>query len=139
MTALSNIPPQAVLPLEAYDQAELERAADRAGQTLAQIDCSKDRSPRDVMKSIAGALKFPPHFGANLDALYDCLTDLKPDAGPDAVAPGFVVIMRDLPVTEQFDAEQRDRLLDVFRDAADHYYDENLAFRVFYSLARSPS
>lgn len=29
-----------------------------------------------VMESIAGALEFPDYFGHNLDALYDCLTDL---------------------------------------------------------------
>lgn len=29
-----------------------------------------------VMDSIASALSFPDYFGHNLDALYDCLTDL---------------------------------------------------------------
>ncbi|MEU7003428.1 barstar family protein [Nonomuraea sp. NPDC046570] len=31
---------------------------------------------RQVMAAIASALKFPDYFGYNLDALYDCLTDL---------------------------------------------------------------
>jgi RNAse (barnase) inhibitor barstar len=29
-----------------------------------------------VMDAISAALSFPNHFGRNLDALYDCLTDL---------------------------------------------------------------
>jgi RNAse (barnase) inhibitor barstar len=29
-----------------------------------------------VMAAIASALEFPSYFGHNLDALYDCLTDL---------------------------------------------------------------
>ena len=34
-----------------------------------------------MLKKIAAALEFPPHFGANLDALYDCLTELKLQKG----------------------------------------------------------
>ncbi|HEY4373467.1 MAG TPA: barstar family protein [Burkholderiales bacterium] len=34
------------------------------------------RSKDSMLKKIATALEFPPHFGGNLDALYDCLTEL---------------------------------------------------------------
>ncbi len=34
------------------------------------------RSRDSMLKAIARTLEFPPHFGMNLDALYDCLTDL---------------------------------------------------------------
>ncbi|MBL8383085.1 MAG: barstar family protein [Burkholderiales bacterium] len=34
-----------------------------------------------LLKAIAAAMDFPPHFGVNLDALYDCLTDLPLRAG----------------------------------------------------------
>jgi len=40
------------------------------------IDFDKLRSKESMLKKAAGALEFPAHFGANLDALYDCLTDL---------------------------------------------------------------
>ncbi|MFI6481509.1 barstar family protein [Nonomuraea sp. NPDC050663] len=33
-------------------------------------------SPADVIAKIARELSFPDYFGGNLDALYDCLTDL---------------------------------------------------------------
>ncbi len=44
MSAFSNIPPQAVLPLGAYDKSELERAALRADQILEQraLPASRD-------------------------------------------------------------------------------------------------
>jgi hypothetical protein len=34
------------------------------------------RSKQDAIAAIADALSFPDWFGHNLDALYDCLTDL---------------------------------------------------------------
>ena len=54
----------------------------------------------------------------------------------DADEPGFVVFLENLPETAAFDRNARDRLLDVFRDAADYFFDRQTAFRVFYSVNR---
>ena len=132
MSALSNIPPQAVLPLGAYDQDELRRAAARADQKTLEADFSGASDKDAIMRTLARAFALPAHFGHNLDALYDSLTDLTP---PEADNPGFVVILRALPDTPQFGREERDALLDVFRDAADFFFDRKTAFRVFYSVA----
>ena len=40
------------------------------------IDCSRIASPADLHRLFAEALAFPAHYGNNLDALHDCLTDL---------------------------------------------------------------
>lgn len=133
MGALSNIPPHAVLPLGAYDGDSLKRAAERADQRLLSVDLAAAVDKEAVMVAIADAFGFPAHFGRNLDALYDCITDLKPL--PEADMPGFLVILRNLPDSEAFGREQRNALLDVFRDAADFFYDQETAFRVFYSVA----
>jgi len=74
---------------------------------------------------------FPKHFGKNLDALHDCLTDVVHGGGPQ---PGFVVVLEQLPATQRFDKEARETLLDVFRDAADFWAERGIAFRVFYSF-----
>lgn len=134
MSAFSNIPPQAVLPLGAYDLDELRKAAGRADQRLLQADLGATTTKAEVLAAIARAFALPKHFGGNLDALYDCVTDLKPL--PDAEHPGFVVILKDVPECSGFPADDRDGLLDVFRDAADFYFDRDTAFRVFYSVAR---
>lgn len=133
MGALSNIPPHAVLPLGAYDRESLKRAAERADQRLLVADLSGAGDRDSVMAAIAEAFALPAHFGRNLDALYDCVTDLEPLA--EAEQPGFLVILQDIPDTEAFDRERRNALLDVFRDAADFFYDRDIAFRVFYSVA----
>jgi RNAse (barnase) inhibitor barstar len=133
MGALSNIPPHAVLPLGAYDGESMKRAAVRADQSLLVVDFAGAADREGVMSAIAEAFSLPEHFGRNLDALYDCVTDLEPL--PDADPPGFLVILQNLPDTEAFGSEQRKALLDVFRDAADFFYDRDTAFRVFYSVA----
>jgi RNAse (barnase) inhibitor barstar len=40
------------------------------------IDFKGLRSKDSMLKKVATELAFPAHFGRNLDALYDCLTDL---------------------------------------------------------------
>ncbi len=44
-------------------------------QTI-RIDFTGARSRDAMLQVVAKALKFPRHFGMNLDALHDCLTDL---------------------------------------------------------------
>jgi RNAse (barnase) inhibitor barstar len=134
VTAFSNIPPQAVLPLGAYDKLVLERAAERADQVLLKSDCSAAADKAAVLKRIGIDLRLPAHFGHNLDALYDCLTDLKPNG--DADHPGFVVLLENLPSGSSFSKTDCGALLDVFRDAADYFYDQETAFRVFYSVRK---
>jgi hypothetical protein len=48
-----------------------------------------------------------------------------------------VVVLENLPSTAAFGSKERDALLDVFREAADYFYDRDCAFRVFYSVARA--
>ena len=134
MSAFSNIPPQAVLPLGAYDKGQLQRAAARADQTLLQSDCEGADDQSTVLTRIGEDLRLPSGQGRNFDTLYDCLTDLRPNK--DAERPGFVVILENLPDTSGFDSGDRSRLLDVFREAADFFYEEKTAFRVFYSVRK---
>lgn len=134
MTALSNLPAQAVLPLGAYRLDELERQARRADQRWLRADCAPARDKAGVMASLGRGFGLPAHFGANLDALYDCVTDLEPE--PGASRPGLVLVVENLPDGPSFDVGQREALLDVFRDAADHFFDRGTAFRVFYSVNR---
>lgn len=132
MSAFSNTPPQAVLPLGAYDLDELRKAATRADQRVLYADLGKAHSKDEVLDTIAREFHLPKHFGRNLDALYDCVTDMKPL--PEAEQPGFVVILQNVPDCKGFASDDRDGLLDVFRDAADFYFDRDTAFRVFYSV-----
>ena len=48
-----------------------------------------------------------------------------------------MLLIENLPDATQLSADDRSTLLDVFRDAADFFYDHETAFRVFYSVRKS--
>lgn len=43
---------------------------------LTEIECEDINSKIDFMKAMEKAFKFPPYFGENWDALWDCITDM---------------------------------------------------------------
>jgi len=131
MSLISNLPAQAVLPLKAYDLDALLKDAVRADQTVLRADFDGVADKAGVMDRLASGFVLPEYFGRNLDALADCLSELEPE---EADRPGFVVILRHLPEGSGFSRDQREALLDVFRDTADAFFDRGIAFRVFYSV-----
>ena len=107
------------------------QAAEGVGQHFLYANLSSAQTKQDVLDRIAESFLFPAHFGKNLDALYDCMTDLVNKAGAQ---PGFVVVLEQLPDNPRFDREAREQLLDVFRDAADYWGERRIPFRCFYSF-----
>jgi RNAse (barnase) inhibitor barstar len=126
--SLDALPAQTLRRLGPQSVDELRRWAEQAGQRFALAECSDCVDKKAVLKAIGRALEFPDWYGANLDALYDCLTDL-----PERGDQGWVLVLERLPVGPRFDGEQRDALLDVFRDAGEVFADRGVPLRVFYS------
>jgi RNAse (barnase) inhibitor barstar len=91
------------------DPVVLEVAGE-AGLEVIAVSLAAVRDKDGLMKTLAEALGFPDWFGANWDALEDCLSDLS-----WREAPGWVLVFRDS------DALPRDDLgvlLEVLRSAA---------------------
>ena len=128
---LQTVRPNIVQAIRAYRVEDLMEAAQGAGQHFLYANLTAAQSKQDVLEGIAQAFMFPAHFGKNLDALYDCMTDLVQKAGSQ---PGFVVVLEQLPDNPRFDREAREQLLDVFRDAADYWAERKVPFRCFYSF-----
>jgi len=128
---LQTIRPNIVQAIRAYRVEDLMQAAAGVQQHFLYANLSNAQTKQDVLEGIANAFTFPTHFGKNLDALYDCMTDLVHKAGQQ---PGFVVVLEQLPDNPRFDREAREQLLDVFRDAADYWADRRIPFRCFYSF-----
>jgi RNAse (barnase) inhibitor barstar len=128
---LQTVRPNIVQAIRAYRVEDLMQSAESSGQHFLYAHLAGAQSKQEVLEQIAAAFQFPPHFGKNLDALYDCMTDLVHKAGAQ---PGFVVVLDQLPDNPRFDREAREQLLDVFRDAADFWADRRIPFRCFYSF-----
>ena len=133
MSALSNVPRHAVLPLSAYDLEDLRKGAARLDQRWLQADCAGSSDRAQVLAAIAEGFGLADGLGGSHENLYKALTGLRPDSSADQ--PGFVIVLRQLPGNGAFDQDERQALLDVFREAADYFYDRDTAFRVFYSVA----
>ncbi len=128
---LQSVRPNIVQAIRAYRVDDLLRAAQDAGQHFLYANLNDAQSKQDVLETIATSFLFPAHYGKNLDALYDCMTDLVHKAGSQ---PGFVVVLEQIPDNAKFDREAREQLLDVFRDAADYWGERKIPFRCFYSF-----
>jgi RNAse (barnase) inhibitor barstar len=128
---LQTVRPNIVQSIRAYRVEDLMQAAQAVDQHFLYANLSAAQSKQEVLEAIAEAFMFPAHFGKNLDALYDCMTDLVHKAGSQ---PGFVVVLEQLPDNPRFDREAREQLLDVFRDAADFWAERKVPFRCFYSF-----
>jgi RNAse (barnase) inhibitor barstar len=128
---LQTVRPNIVQSIRAFRVEDLMEAALGADQHFLYANLTAAQSKQDVLENIAQAFMFPAHFGKNLDALYDCMTDLVSKAGSQ---PGFVVVLEQLPDNPRFDREAREQLLDVFRDAADFWAERRIPFRCFYSF-----
>jgi hypothetical protein len=124
--SLADLPSNAVRPLASLSVETLRTWAHAAQNHFVHVLLQGKRDRRLMLVEIGRALELPAWFGANLDALYDSLTDL-PDRN---AAPGFVIVLDGLQQGAQTDDTAA--LLDVFRDAADDFAGRGLAFRVFY-------
>ena len=129
---LQTVRPNIVQAIRAYRVEDLMSAAEGASQHFLYANLTDAQSKQDVLDKIAESFLFPSHFGKNLDALFDCMTDLVNRAGSQ---PGFVVVLEQLPDHAKFDREAREQLLDVFRDTADFWAERRIQFRCFYSFA----
>ena len=78
-----------------------------------RIDFTGLRSKEAMLGMVAKTLKFPRHFGMNLDALHDCLTDL---SFKGAVEGGHSITLVKLARTPGGEA-----VYAVFRAAARHW------------------
>ena len=128
---LQTVRPNIVQAIRAYRVEDLMQAAESAGQHFLYANLTNAQSKQEVLESIAESFLFPLHYGKQLDALFNCMTDLVHKSGSQ---PGFVVVLEQLPDNPRFDREAREQLLDVFRDAADYWAERKTPFRCFYSF-----
>ena len=85
-----------------------------------RIDLKGLKSRESMLKAVAASLEFPAHFGVNLDALYDCLTDLP-------LKPGLPYTIELVNLAH---AAPGDALHTVFADAAQYWRDKGVSLAI---------
>jgi RNAse (barnase) inhibitor barstar len=99
-----------------------------------EVDCKGVTTKAGLLTRLADTLQFPDHFGMNLDALYDCLTDQLSGSGKK----GAVLVMRNLRGNETGEDAATIKavnksLVGVFEDAVDFLRDEKVVLTVYVS------
>lgn len=105
--------------------AELRAAAARAGLAWFELDSAGARDKVAFLAACARDLGFPAWFGANWDALSDCLKDFS-----WARAPGYVIVWRGAAALGAAAPELRATALEIFRDAASYWQERGAPFLV---------
>lgn len=92
---------------------ELPRLAIQAQLLLLTADLARIEDSRQILRELGSALGFPTWYGANFDALHDCLTD--PAWRP---GHGVILLISGLDALRRHDPEAFSTMIEVLRSAA---------------------
>jgi hypothetical protein len=106
---------------------ELVGAARAARIATARVSLAEVGTKEELLRRFASALGFPDWFGANWDALEDCLTDLS-----WLPAGGRLLLIGEIAGLEALAPEDRDILVDVLRSSARFWAEEAAPFFVVF-------
>jgi RNAse (barnase) inhibitor barstar len=95
-------------------QSAIETAATQAHLCLLKAEIDKQSTAAEVLRHLGAELNFPIWYGANFDALYDCITD--PDWQP---AKGHVLLINGIARLRESDPTDFATLIEVFQAAAE--------------------
>lgn len=99
------------------------KAAEELQLQTHSADLSPCRTIDDVLRHLGTALHFPVWYGANFDALYDCLTDSDWQPGK-----GQVLLINGLESLRRSDSENFATLIEVFLASAELRRDSGMPF-----------
>ena len=118
---LSDTSRSGVYSLSPANRDRLE--AETAGFAHFQVNLAGLKSKAAVLNKIGRALKFPPYYGKNFDALNDCLSDLEWQP-----ASGYVLFVDGAQAFHDADSKNFAILLEVFQSVADAWRDAGKPF-----------
>ncbi|MBK1681187.1 barstar family protein [Rhodocyclus tenuis] len=113
-------------------RAELRAAAADRGLLCGEVDLGKRTSAAEALTAIGSALNFPAWYGANFDALADCLDDYG-----DEPASGGVVLLRGSEALRASDPAALETLIAVLAEVSAKRRDSVAPLWIF--LAEAPA
>lgn len=113
-TLLKNAAASGVYYLPPPRRTGVESAAGRFRYSTLIADIADQTTAESMLRQLGSALHFPIWYGANFDALYDCLTD--PDWQP---ARGHVLLLQGMSALRGADPDVFATLIEVLQAAAE--------------------
>lgn len=113
ISLLKNAKQAGLYQLPASHAGDLLDMARKAHQTLLVTDVGNCKTSHEVLSALGRAFHFPAWYGANLDALHDCLTDPAWQSGK-----GVILKISGLDVISDSIPDFFSLLLEVLRAAA---------------------
>lgn len=95
-------------------RADLERTAAHLGRPVFVVDLAACQKVVEALRQIGTVLHFPTWYGANFDALFDCLTDPDGQAGKASV-----LVLNGVDALQQTESENYSTLLEVLQAVAE--------------------
>jgi len=108
----------------------LEREARALGYAWLQADLDHLHDTTRVLEQLGTDWQLPDWYGANFDALSDCLTDLGWQE-----APGYVLLVTGADALRTQNGQAWVVLNQVFADVVDSWREQGVPFWVFHDLA----
>ncbi|MBK9445762.1 MAG: barstar family protein [Betaproteobacteria bacterium] len=124
---LAQNPLAGIYHLPHSDCKALKQAALAARFGWLQTDFGDSREIAAILKKIGKDLRLPDWYGANYDALADCLTDLSWNT-----APGYVLLISGADEIHARDSAAFDTLNEVLAGVIENWQEANIPFWVFY-------
>lgn len=115
-------------------RGEVERACTLCGHRLHSADGEDSEDVGIVLALLGRDLQLPDYYGANYDALADCLCDDAWAAPAGGDVPGQVLVIGGSAALKNADPEGFDTLCAVFAAAADYWREAGVPFWVFFDL-----
>lgn len=102
-------------------------AAAETNQYLAyRVDLRTARARETMLSLVGEGMELPAWYGANYDALMDCLCDLN-----WVPAPGYVIVLENCHNINTLAAPDFNMMIDVFAEAANAWREEGKPFWCF--------
>lgn len=117
--------PEAAGIYQASDDAAraLFQAGPAAGFNVYRIDLGQARDAKSLHHILARSLHFPDWYGANWDALADCLADMSWNE-----ADGYLVFLQRTEILQHADPSSFDALMEILKDTVMAWQEQKVPF-----------
>jgi hypothetical protein len=127
-TLLAQVEQAGIYRLSVTDCTVLERSAEALSFACFKVDLEEACDINAILTSLGRQLDFPDWYGANLDALSDCLTDFS-----WREAQGYIITLSGADALQVL-PDSFATLNAVFASAIEQWQDQGVPFWVFYEF-----